>query len=333
MPDSNEMKGRGVLITGAGGFIGSHLTERLVDLGARVKGFVRYNSRNDWGHLERLPTEKLREVEVIAGDLRDADAVRHAAEGADYIFHLGALIAIPYSYVHPRENVETNVIGTLNVLTAAREHGVARVVHTSTSEVYGTAQYVPIDERHPLQAQSPYAASKTGADMLAMSYFRSFGLPVATIRPFNTYGPGQSARAVIPAIIVQALTQDAIHLGSIHPTRDYTYVADTVDGFLRVAQAPAAVGETVNVGSNFEIAIGDIASKVMEQLGTSKEIVTDAERVRPEASEVDRLWCDNTKAKELLGWQPQVSFDEGLRKTIDWLRDHIELYKAGRYNV
>ncbi|MFC1977732.1 GDP-mannose 4,6-dehydratase [Chloroflexota bacterium] len=330
-PDSTSNKR--VLVTGAGGFIGSHLTERLVDTGAQVKAFIRYNSRNDWGLLELLPRDKLSEVEIITGDLRDSDAIRHAAEGTDIIFHLGSLIAIPYSYIHPREAIETNIMGTLNVLTAARENNVQRVVHTSTSEVYGTAQYVPINEDHPLHGQSPYSASKIGADMLAESFYRAFNLPVGTIRPFNTFGPRQSARAVIPTIITQALSREQIRLGELHPTRDFTYVDDMVAAFIKVSEMPGFSGETVNIGSNFEISIGDIAGKVMTILGMKKEIVTDSRRVRPEKSEVDRLWCDNTRARKLLGWEPKVSFDEGLKSTIAWISDNIDLYKPEFYNV
>jgi len=270
---------KSVLVTGAGGFIGSHLTEYLVELGANVKAFVRYNSRNDWGMLELLPEEKLSQIEVITGDLKDADAVRHAAKDVDIIFHLGSLIAIPYSYIHPRETIETNILGALNVLMAAKENNVEKVIHTSTSEVYGTARYVPIDENHPLQGQSPYSASKIGADKIAESFYRSFNLPVAIIRPFNTYGPRQSARAVIPTIITQALTKEKIFLGSLHPTRDYTYVKDVVEGFIKVAESSKSVGEVINIGSNFEISIGDLANKIISLIGKNAEIVTDP--VRP----------------------------------------------------
>jgi len=322
-----------VLVTGAGGFIGSHLTERLVKNGARVKAFVRYNSRNDWGQIGMLPKEILNEIEIIKGDLRDSDAIRHAAEGTDIIFHLGALIAIPYSYIHPREFVETNIIGTLNVLTAARENHVKRMVHTSTSEVYGTAQYVPIDEKHPLQPQSPYSASKIGADMLAESFYRVYGVPVGIIRPFNTYGARQSARAVIPTIISQVLTKKQIYLGSLHPTRDFTYIDDTVDAFIKVSENPKFVGGVVNIGSNLEISIGDIARKVIDIVGHGNVIITDTERIRPKLSEVDRLLCDNTKAMQILGWKPNVSFDEGLKRTIVWITDHLEQYKPELYNL
>ena len=323
---------KSVLVTGAGGFIGSHLTEHLVELGANVNAFARYNSRNDWGLLELLPKEKLDEIEVIMGDLKDADAIRHAAKGVDIIFHLGSLIAIPYSYIHPRETIETNILGALNVLTAAKESRIEKLVHTSTSEVYGTAQYVPIDENHPLQGQSPYSASKIGADKIAESFFRSFDLPVAIIRPFNTYGPRQSARAVIPTIITQALTKEKIFLGSLHPTRDYTYVKDVVKAFIKVAESPKSIGEVINVGSNFEISIGDLANKIFPLVGKNVEIISDSVRVRPQDSEVERLWCDNTKAKRLLGWEPKTSLDEGIRKTIEWISAHISLYKPEIYN-
>ena len=323
---------KSALVTGAGGFIGSHLTEHLVELGANVKAFVRYNSRNDWGMLELLPKEKLSQIEVITGDLKDADAVRHATKDIDIIFHLGSLIAIPYSYIHPRETIETNILGALNVLTAAKENNVEKVIHTSTSEVYGTARYVPIDENHPLQGQSPYSASKIGADKIAESFYRSFNLPVAIIRPFNTYGPRQSARAVIPTIITQALAKEKIFLGSLHPTRDYTYVKDVVEGFIKVAESPKSVGEVINIGSNFEISIGDLANKIISLIGKNAEIVTDPVRVRPQDSEVERLWCDNTKAKRLLGWEPKTSLDEGIKKTIDWISNNTNLYKPELYN-
>nr|QNO41772.1 GDP-mannose 4,6-dehydratase [Methanosarcinales archaeon ANME-2c ERB4]QNO42749.1 GDP-mannose 4,6-dehydratase [Methanosarcinales archaeon ANME-2c ERB4] len=321
-----------VFLTGAGGFIGSQLVEELVRLGATVKAFVRYNSRNDWGLLELLPNDKLNQIEVIMGDLKDADAVRCVTKDVDIIFHLGSLIAIPYSYIHPRETIETNILGTLNVLTAAKEHEVEKLVHTSTSEVYGTARYVPIDENHPLQGQSPYSASKIGADKISESFYRSFDLPVATIRPFNTFGPRQSARAVIPTIIMQALTKEKIFLGSLHPTRDYTYVKDVVEGFIKVAESPESVGEVINIGSNFEISIGDLVNKIFSLIGKNAEIITDSARIRPQDSEVERLWCDNTKAKRLLGWEPKTSLDNGLEKTIEWISEHMNLYKPELYN-
>ena len=323
---------KSVLVTGAGGFIGSHLTEHLVELGANVKAFVRYNSRNDWGLLELLPKETLDKIEVIMGDLKDADAVRHAAEEVDIIFHLGSLIAIPYSYTHPRETIETNILGALNVLTAAKENSIEKLIHTSTSEAYGTAKYVPIDEDHPLQGQSPYSASKIGADKIAESFYRSFDLPVAIIRPFNTFGPRQSARAVIPTIITQTLTKEKVFLGSLHPTRDYTYVDDVVEGFIKVAESSKSIGEVINIGSNGEISIGDLANNIISLIRKNVEIITDPARVRPQDSEVERLWCDNTKAKRVLGWKPKTSLEEGLKKTIEWISDNINLYKPELYN-
>lgn len=331
-------KNKKVLVTGAGGFIGSHLTERLVDLGADVYAFVRYNSRNDWGMIELLPEEKKEKINVITGDIKDSDAVRWAARDVDIIFHLAALIPIPYSYIHPREVIETNVIGTLNVLMAAKENNVERMIHTSTSETYGTAQYVPIDEKHPLQGQSPYSASKIGADKIAESFYLSYGLPVATLRPFNTYGPRQSARAVIPTIITQALTKNEVSIGSKHPTRDLTYVSDTVEGFIKLAEADDRVlGEVINIGSNFEISIGDLANKIVSLIskdtGKDIEIKFDDSRVRPDKSEVERLWVDNRKAKKFMNWEPKVSLDEGLKRTIEWISKNINRYKTDIYNV
>ena len=320
-----------VLVTGAGGFVGSHLTEHLAGLGADVRAFVRYNSRNDPGLLRLLQKESLEQVQVVMGDLKDADAVRSAVRDVDVVFHLGSLIAIPYSYIHPRETVETNVLGALNVFEAARDAGVGKVVHTSTSEVYGTARYVPIDENHPLQGQSPYSASKIGADKVAESFYRSFDVPIATIRPFNTYGPRQSARAVIPTIITQALTREKVVLGATHTTRDYTFVGDLVRAFVLVAESPRTVGETVNVGSNYEISIGAVAETVASLIGREIEVVTDSGRLRPEKSEVERLWCDNTRARDLLGWSPAVPLKEGLSRTIAWFREHLDLYGPGHY--
>jgi NAD dependent epimerase/dehydratase len=282
--------------------------------------------------LELLPREKLDEIEVIMGDLKDADAVRYVAKNVDIIFHLGSLIAIPYSYIHPRETIETNILGAVNVLTAAKETNIEKLVHTSTSEVYGTARYVPIDEEHPLQGQSPYSASKISADKIAESFYRSFDLPVAIIRPFNTFGPRQSARAVIPTIITQALTKEKIFLGSLHPTRDYTYVKDVVEGFIKVAESPKSVGEVINIGSNFEISIGDLANKIVSLIGKNAEIITDPARARPQDSEVERLWCNNTKAKKILKWEPKTPLEEGLKKAIEWISEHIDLYKPGIYN-
>ena len=326
-------KGKKVLVTGAGGFIGSHLTERLVELGAQVRAFVRYNSRNDWALIESLPLDIRNELEVVAGDLKDSGAVRNAVRDTEIVFHLGALIAIPYSYINPGDVVQTNVIGSLNILNASKEYGVEKVIHTSTSEVYGTALYVPIDEKHPLQAQSPYAASKIGADKLAESFHLSYNLPVAIIRPFNTYGPRQSARAVIPTIITQALSKGEVRLGATHPTRDFNYMEDTVEGFIKVAESPKSVGEVINIGSGQEISIGDLADKIVSLIDRDVEIVSDTARFRPEKSEVNRLLADNSKAKELLQWEPKISIDEGLSKTIEWIFEHINVYKVDIYNV
>lgn len=319
------------LVTGAAGFIGSHLVERLVDDGIHVRAFVRYTSRADYGLLAQLPAAKLAQIDMIGGDLRDADAVRTAMTGCDIVFHLGALIAIPYSYLHPREVVETNVMGTLNVLTAGRDLGVNRIIHTSTSEVYGSAQYTPIDEAHPLQGQSPYSASKIGADKIAESFFCSFNVPVVTVRPFNTYGPRQSARAVIPTIISQALSLEQVKLGDLTPTRDFTFVTDTVDGFVRASQAEAAIGQTVNLGAGFTISIGDLAQKIFALLGKSPLIVTDEQRVRPAKSEVRQLYADHRQAQALLGWRPQVTLDEGLQRTIEWIAQHRAAYRPLEY--
>ncbi|MBP7688055.1 MAG: SDR family NAD(P)-dependent oxidoreductase [Thermoflexales bacterium] len=322
-----------VLVTGAGGFIASHLTERLLAEGARVRAFVRYTARSDIGYL-RLATPAVRsKIDFVFGDLRDENAVADAMRDIDVVFHLGALIAIPYSYVHPREVVETNVIGTLNVLMAARQHKTKRVIHTSTSEVYGTALRVPIDEEHPLQGQSPYSASKIGADKLVESFSRSFEVPAVTIRPFNTYGPRQSARAVIPTIISQALTRDEIYLGDLTPTRDFTYVADTADGFVRAALADNVIGETINLGNDREISIGELARLILQLIDRPVELKTDPARLRPSASEVRQLHADNRKAKALLGWSPRTSFESGLLQTIDWIRVHPEYFTPERYTV
>jgi len=333
MTKRQTLSKRPVLVTGAGGFIASHLVERLVAEGARVRAFLRYTSRTDIGCLRFAPPEATAQTELVFGDLRDEHAVAEAAHGVEIIFHLGALVSIPYSYVHPREVVETNVLGTLNVLMAARAHRPARIVHTSTSEVYGTALRVPIDESHPLQAQSPYSASKIGADKLVESFIRSLGLPAVTVRPFNAYGPRQSARAVIPTIISQALARDEVHLGDLTPSRDFTYVADTVDGFIRAATAEGVIGETINLGSDDEISIGDLADLIVRLVGREIKVTTDPARVRPSASEVRRLHADNRKARTRLGWQPQVGLEEGLRRTISWVRDHPELYEPERYTI
>jgi len=328
-----DWKGQKVLVTGAGGFIASHLVERLVAEGAQVRAFVRYNSRGDAGLLRLLPLEVFSQIEVVAGDLRDAEAVRAAMKDVDTVFHLGALIAIPYSYLHPREVIDTNIMGTLNLLMAARDLRTRRVVHTSTSEVYGTAQYVPIDEKHPLQGQSPYSASKIGADKIAESFYRSFNLPVVTIRPFNTYGPRQSARAVIPTIITQALTRDEVHLGSLDPSRDFTFVLDTVDGFIRGAQTEGVLGEEINLGNDATITIGELCDMIFTILDKSPRIVTESKRKRPEKSEVLKLQASYKKAMSLIGWEPKISLEAGLRKTVKWISAHLDLYQPDQYTV
>jgi NAD dependent epimerase/dehydratase len=328
------MRGRQVLVTGADGFIGSHLAEMLVVEGARVRALAQYNALNDWGWLE--DTTCLERIEVVTGDIRDPAFARQLVAGCEVVFHLAALIAIPYSYVAPDSYVATNATGTLNLLQAARQAGVARFLHTSTSEVYGTAQYVPIDEKHPLQAQSPYSATKIAADALAYSFFAAFALPVTIVRPFNTYGPRQSARAVIPTIATQILAgRTELRLGALSPTRDFNYVEDTCRGFLALAGCPAAVGETVNLGSGTEISIGDTAALVQELLGSSLPVVTENERMRPQASEVERLCCDNGKMARLTGYKPRIGLRDGLARTIDWLKrpENLARYKAGIYNV
>ncbi len=334
-----------VLVTGAGGFIGSHLVEHLVSQGADVRAFVEYNSLGSWGWLEQSPSQIRDSFEIFAGDIRDGHAVRQAVQGCDTVYHLAALIGIPYSYLAPESYVDTNVTGTMNVVQAATDLGVSRVVHTSTSEVYGTARQVPIDETHPLNPQSPYAATKVGADQIALSYYRSFGTPVTVVRPFNTYGPRQSARAVIPTVITQLAARCKagqpgwIKLGATRPTRDFTYVDDTVAGFRIAAESDAALGEVVNIGANFEISIGDTAELIAEIMGVSLEIETTDERLRPDASEVERLWCDNSKAAELLGWTPahagREGFRRGLCKTVQWFTrgNNRAVYKADLYNV
>jgi dTDP-glucose 4,6-dehydratase len=324
------LNGRKVLVTGAGGFIGAELVRRLHELGAQVRTFLRYTSRGDTGLLNFLPSSTQADLDLVYGDLCDPDAVEKAADGRDLIFLLGALISIPYSYVHPVEVVHSNVIGTLNVLQACRAHG-CRLIHTSTSEVYGTALRVPIDEDHPLQGQSPYSASKIGADKLVESYYRAYNIDAVTVRPFNTYGPGQSARAVIPTIITQALTQDAIHLGNLDAKRDFTYLTDTVEGFIKAAQTPHLSGETINLGYGAEVSIGELADLVIELVGRPVRIEVEPERLRPDKSEVMRLLSDNRKARELLSWQPIVALRTGLGLTIDWVREHLELYRIGEY--
>jgi len=322
--------GKTVLVTGGGGFIGSHLVENLVALGAKTRALVHYNARGSWGWLDQSPVAK--EVEVIAGDICDSDSVAGATENAEIVFHLAALIAIPYSYTAPESYVRTNVQGTLHALQAARRSGVARFVHTSTSEVYGTAREVPIKETHPLQGQSPYSASKIGADKIAEAFHCSFGVPIVTVRPFNTFGPRQSARAVIPTIIAQVLDgAGAVKLGSLHPTRDLNFVANTVEGYIAAASHDAAIGETFNLGSNREITIGDLAQLIIRLAGRDAKIETESQRVRPEKSEVERLLADNTKAAKLLGWTPRVTLEDGLRATIEWLRENRHWYRTGTY--
>ncbi len=321
-----------VLVTGAGGFIGSRLVEKLALQGAHVRAFVRYTSRAEIGLLKQLPSEIIEKIEIIRGDLRDYNAVDQAAKGVDTVFHLGALISIPYSYVHPVETVQTNIDGTLNVLEACRRYG-SKLIHTSSSEVYGTALYAPIDEIHPLQGQSPYSASKIGADKLVESYFRSFGMPSVTIRPFNTYGPRQSNRAVIPTIITQALSGDVVRLGNLDAIRDFTYLDDTVHGFMLAGQADLWNGETYNLGTGEEISIGAVAELIFRILGKQPKIQVEAQRLRPEKSEVLRLISDNQKAKTALKWQPEVGMEEGLKRTIDWISSHLDIYKPEEYGL
>jgi NAD dependent epimerase/dehydratase len=328
-----NLKNKKVLVTGASGFIGSHLTEELVKLGANVRAFIHYNSRNSYGNLEFLPKDLLSRIEICASDITDPFSVAKAVEGCDVVFHLAALIAIPYSYRAPSSYVATNISGTLNVMQACLAHRVEKVIHTSTSETYGTAIYSPIDEKHPLQGQSPYSASKIGADKIAESFFCSFGLPVATIRPFNTFGPRQSARAVIPTIVSQALASDTIRLGSLTPVRDFNYVKDTVAGFILIAQSDQSIGQVINIGSGREITIGELAEKIIKNIGGSKHIETDTTRVRPENSEVMKLLCDSTKASALLGYTPMRTIDEGLAETIAFVRNNPGFYKSDIYNV
>ena len=322
-----------VLVTGAGGFIGSHLVEMLVAQDANVRAFVRYNSKGDLGHLSLLSSEALSKLDVVAGDLRDLSAVTSAMQGIDTVFHLGALIAIPYSYKHPSNVVDANIIGTMNVLLAGRETKVKRIVHTSTSEVYGTALRVPIDENHPLQGQSPYSASKIAADKLAESFYRSYDLPVVTLRPFNTYGPRQSTRAVIPTIITQALTQDVIYLGNLEATRDLTYVSDTVNGFLCAGEALGVEGGTFNLGVGYEIKVSELAKEIISLVGRNVEVKLDSSRLRPSKSEVERLLSDNRLAKEKLGWSPSVDLRDGLSRTIEWMSANLSRYRPGIYQL
>ncbi len=323
--------GKKVLVTGAGGFIGSHLAESLVRAGAMTRALVHYNALGSVGWLSTLDTRN--DIEIVAGDLCDQASVREAVRGAEVVFHLAALIAIPYSYRAPESYVRTNIQGTLNILQAVRELGAQRLVHTSTSEVYGTAQYVPIDEAHPLQGQSPYAASKIGADKLTEAFYCSFDLPVVTVRPFNTFGPRQSARAVVPTIISQCLTQEVVKLGSLTPTRDLNYVGNTVDGFMRAALAPGVIGQVINLGSGREISIGDLARLIGHLVGGNTPIEEEPQRLRPGKSEVERLLAEPARARDLLGWAPSVSLEDGLGITIEWMRRNLDRYQPGTYTV
>ncbi|MCD6068703.1 MAG: nucleoside-diphosphate-sugar epimerase [Bacteroidetes bacterium] len=329
-------KSKKILVTGADGFIGSHLVETLVDEGYDVRAFVYYNSFNSWGWLDSFPADKLKKIEIFAGDIRDPNGVRTAMKDVNIVFHLAALIAIPFSYHSPDNYVDTNIKGTLNILQVARDYNVERVLVTSTSEVYGTALYVPIDEKHPKQGQSPYSATKIGADYLTDSFYRSFNLPVTIVRPFNTYGPRQSARAVIPTIITQLLNgKKEIKLGALHPTRDLLFVKDTVRGFMEIASSPDVIGEEVNIATNSEITIGDLAQKLINTILPDAKIISDDVRLRPEKSEVERLFGDNKKIISKTNWKQQVSLDEGLQLTIDWFRqkENLNRYKADIYNV
>ena len=328
-----KWKDKKVLVTGAGGFIGSHLVDELLNRGADVTAFVHYNARNNWGMLEGRYTNATPNLNVVAGDVTDALFVKKSIAGMDVVFHLAALIGIPYSYAAPESYINTNIRGTLNVLQACLDEGTHRIVTTSTSEVYGTAQYTPIDEKHPLQGQSPYSASKIGADKIAESFYCSFGLPVTTIRPFNTFGPRQSARAVIPTIITQALTSDRIRLGSLSPVRDLTYVSDTVAGFIKFAESRKTVGMTINTGTGRGITIGELADVIIEKVNPGAKILPEKKRIRPPRSEVMQLLCDNRLAKELAGWAPAYTLEEGLGLTIEWMKDHIRSYKSGIYTV
>lgn len=329
-----------ILVTGADGFIGSHLVEELVSLGCRVKAFVLYNSFGTWGWLDSLSSEIKNNIEVVMGDIRDPHGVKAAMQGCDVVLHLAALIGIPYSYHSPDTYIDTNVKGTLNIVQAARELGVSKVVHTSTSEVYGTARYVPIDEAHPLQGQSPYSASKIGADQIALSFYTSFGVPVSVIRPFNTFGPRQSARAFIPTVITQIANKcEKIKLGSLHPTRDFTFVKDTARAFVAIAESDNAVGEVINVGSNFEISMGDTVKLIAQLMNSDVDVVQDDQRIRPSKSEVERLWADHSKALRITNWRPEYAsisgFKHGLEETIRWFlqSENNKLYKPTVYNV
>jgi len=324
-----------VLITGAGGFIGSNLVEELVNKGMKVRAFIHYNSRNSWGNLELLSSKILNEVEIFTGNIEDPFSVKKAVKNCDTVFHLAALIGIPYSYIAPESYVNTNVKGTLNVMQACLDENVEKIIHTSTSEAYGSAIYTPIDEKHPLQGQSPYSASKIGADKIAESYYLSFSLPVATIRPFNTYGPGQSARAIIPTIISQVLTTktNKIKLGSLSPVRDLNFVKDTINGFINIAENERSIGEVINIGFGKGITIGELAERIINFINPKIEIICDEKRIRPDKSEVIKLICNNEKAKRLVNWQPNYTLDKGLEETIQFIREHLNIYKPEIYNV
>ena len=331
-----DLKGKKILVTGADGFIGSHLVEQLLDEQCFVTAFVFYNSFNSWGWLDSFPQEKIKKIKIIAGDIRDYNAVKNAIKDIDVVFHLAALIAIPYSYIAPDSYVDTNIKGTLNVLQAAKEEKVSKVLVTSTSEVYGTALYVPIDEKHPKQGQSPYSATKIGADHMAESFYKSFNIPVTIVRPFNTFGPRQSARAVIPSIIAQLISgKKDIKLGALSPTRDLVFVKDTVNGFVEIAKSDKTLGEEINIATQNEISIGDLAKKIIDTINPEAKIICDEERIRPEKSEVERLLGDKTKITELTNWIPKYDLDKGLTETISWFRnpENIKKYKSDIYNV
>ena len=329
-----ELKGKKVLVTGSEGFIGSHLTERLLELGAEVTALVQYNSFNNWGWIDTFDKSIKDSIKVVTGDIREYDGMKRIIRGQQVVFHLAALIAIPYSYLSPMAYVRTNVEGTTNVLEACREYEVEKIIHTSTSETYGTALYVPIDEKHPLQGQSPYSASKIGADKIAESYYRSFNVPVAILRPFNTYGPRQSARAVIPTIISQILSGETqIKLGSLTPTRDFNYVKDTAEAFIEIAKSDNTAGEVINSGTNREITIEELVKNIINIIGRKVEIVCDEERIRPEKSEVNRLLADNKKILQLTDWRPKYDLDAGLRETVRWIENNMKYFKTDIYNV
>jgi len=326
-------KSKNVLITGAGGFIGSHLTERLFELGAKVRAFVRYTSRSDDGFIKYFSEDLRNNIDIVYGDIKELETVAKAMDGINIIFNLAALVGIPYSYIHPQEVIETNTIGTMNILMAARDAGIEKLIQTSTSEVYGTARYVPINEDHLKQPQSPYSASKIAADAIALSFYHSFDLPVAVIRPFNTYGPRQSDRAVIPSIISQVLTKDKLTLGNTTPTRDFTFVTDTAEGFIKVAESQKSIGTEINIGSGKEISIEDLIRKIISLVGREIVIEHDTERVRPAHSEVERLCADNTKANNVLGWSPKISLTQGLEKTISFVKNNPDFYNPDKYRV